>query len=259
MRYGTVDDFLLVAFKLKGQSIEPMWGFQLHAFVLQTKGNDVGQAVNALSDRTQALWAVVDGIERRHIGQQYLCGTDVRVGLLTTDVLFTGLHRHAQCQFTAAVFWDTDNTARQWTLVLVTGRKEGSVWTTVAHRYTEALRRTKYHVGTHFAWRLQHHQAHDVSSNRYDTFFRLYVGNQLLKVVQLTKAVWVLEQGSKYVVVGCFTGRSHNDFKAKHFSAGFYHVDGLWVDVVSDEISVRFALADALGHCHGFGSSSGFV
>src|SRR5690554_32528 len=121
--------------------------------------------MNAASDIFQALWAMVNSVERRDIGEQYLCRTNVRRRFLTANVLLTRLHRHTQSRFLTAVDRHTDNPARNRTLKLVTGREKRCVWSAVAHRNTEALSRTEDHVRTHFTWRFTGDEAHEVGCN----------------------------------------------------------------------------------------------
>ena len=107
--------------------------------------------MNACRDGLQTNRAVVDGIERRQIGQQHLSGTDVGVGLLATDVLLTGLQRHAQRLVALGVDGNTNNTAWNGTLEAVTRSEERRVRATKAHRYAEVLGVPQNDVRAHFA------------------------------------------------------------------------------------------------------------
>ena len=53
------------------------------------------QVVDAFGDGANAVRAVIDGVHRRHVGQQRLRRADVGRRLLAADVLLAGLQRHA--------------------------------------------------------------------------------------------------------------------------------------------------------------------
>ena len=86
------------------QGVEVVSVAQLKAFLLQTAGQNIGQAVNAAGNAFQASRAVEHGVQAGDVCQQYLGGTDVGVRFLAADVLLAGLHRHAQGGVTGSVF-----------------------------------------------------------------------------------------------------------------------------------------------------------
>ena len=54
------------------QSVEVMRMTQLQPFLLQTGGQNISQAVDAISDAFQANWAMIHGIQAGDVGQQNL-------------------------------------------------------------------------------------------------------------------------------------------------------------------------------------------
>ena len=52
----------------------------------------------------KALRTVMHGVKTRHNCKQCLCRTNVTRGFFSTDMLLTGLHRHAQRLPSAAVY-----------------------------------------------------------------------------------------------------------------------------------------------------------
>ena len=84
--------------------------------------------------------AVIDGVHPGHVGEQYLRGADVRIGLLAPDMLFARLQRHAQCLVAARVDRNADDATGDRALVLVARGIERGVRAAETHRDAEALR-----------------------------------------------------------------------------------------------------------------------
>ena len=59
----------------------------------------------------QAIGTVIHGIEAVHRSQQSLCGTDIRCGFLSFDVLFARLQCQTISRTSVSIFGHTDNTA----------------------------------------------------------------------------------------------------------------------------------------------------
>jgi len=80
--------------------------------------------MNTTGDLLQSLRAMVNGVKRRHGGQQRLCGADVGGGLLALDMLFSCLKCHPECLLTVGILRNTDDASRHGALVLVPGSEE---------------------------------------------------------------------------------------------------------------------------------------
>ena len=61
----------------------------------QTLGQFGRGAMNALSDRAQPSWAMINGIHGRDHGQEDLSRANIACGLVPTDVLLAGLQGEA--------------------------------------------------------------------------------------------------------------------------------------------------------------------
>ena len=76
-----------------GQRIEKRVVDDGQAELPEPGGEHAGQAVHPGRDRRQSPRPVVDGVHRRHHGEQHLRGADVRGRLLAADVLLARLQR----------------------------------------------------------------------------------------------------------------------------------------------------------------------
>ena len=117
-----------------------------HTLGLEAERQNGGQTVHARGDGFQPHRAVVDGVEARHVGQQHLSSTDVRVGLsrrMCCSRVCIAM-RSAACRGHPG---DTDDAARHGALVGVAGGEEGGVRATVTHGHAKALGRAQHHVG----------------------------------------------------------------------------------------------------------------
>ena len=136
---GRLVDALGAGAEVDMDGVEELPGEQLDAGALEAFGEDRGQSVDARGDRLQALRAVIDGVHAGHVGEQYLRGADVGIGLFAADVLFARLQRHAVGGLAAGVFGDADDAARHRADEGLAGGEEGGVRAAEAHRDAEAL------------------------------------------------------------------------------------------------------------------------
>mmetsp|Transcript_10811 Transcript_10811/g.35494 ORF Transcript_10811/g.35494 Transcript_10811/m.35494 type:complete len:357 (-) Transcript_10811:963-2033(-) len=129
--------------------------------------DDGGEAVGALRDSLEPLRAVVDGVHRRHVGEERLCRADVRGGFVAADVLLARLHRHAERGVAHRVDGDADDAPRHEALVLVRAGEEGGVRPAKAHRHAEALRRPDRDVRVELSRRLEHRQREQIGRHNH--------------------------------------------------------------------------------------------
>src|SRR5680860_1479319 len=90
---GLADDCLGPTGNVYGQGVEEVLVYDLDARILQGAREHAGVPMCAPRDRGESLRSVVDGVHRRRDSEQDLRGADVRGGLVSTDVLLTGLQR----------------------------------------------------------------------------------------------------------------------------------------------------------------------
>ena len=243
------------------QGIEPVFMAQHEAFLLQTSRQNIGQAVDAPSNAFQASRAVEHRIQARDVRQQNLRRANVGVGFLAADMLLASLHRHAQRSAACRIAGNADNATWHRTFEFVSCCKECSMWAAVAHWYTETLCGTKHDVGTLFARCSQQNQRHKVSGNTHDDFALFQFGNQSAVIMHFASSTDLLQQHTEHVlVIQHFRGVIDNHVKAKGFSTGAHHIQRLRMHVGGNKEAVGvFQFADALGHCHCFGSGGRFV
>ncbi|MNF63117.1 hypothetical protein D3C84_448100 [compost metagenome] len=198
---GAFDDCGLAATDFQGQGVEELRVEPAYTFALKSRSEDAGQPMDPLRDALEPLWAMVDRVETGDIGQQHLCGADVRVGLLAANVLFTGLQGHAQRNVATGVFRDADNPPGDRPLVLITAGKERRVRTAIPHWHAKPLGRAEHHIRAHFARRSQQQQAQQVSRHAGQCLLRVQVIDQGAQVTDLAVGVGVLQQRAEHLVL----------------------------------------------------------
>ncbi len=252
-RLGTFDDRSLRTSDLKRQGVEEMPVEPHDALLLQTRGEDGRQPMDALGDALEALRAVIDRIEASDVGQQHLRGADVGVGLLATDMLLAGLQRHAQRGVAAGVLGHADDASRHAALELVAAGEIGRVRAAVAHRHTEALGRAEHHVGTQFARRGQQQQAEQVGRHAGQRLLGVQLLDGRTQVANLAMGIRVLQQRAEHLVSGQVVQRADQQFEAERFGAGLHHRKRLRMAILVNEETVALALGHAPGQGHGLG------
>jgi hypothetical protein len=120
----------------------------------------------AQRDAGQAVGAVPDRVEGRHVRQQRLRGADVAGRLVAADVLLARLQRHAQRRPAGGVLRHADDAARHRAHERFARGHEGRVRAAGAQRHAEALRAADRHVGAHRARRAQQQQRQRVAADR---------------------------------------------------------------------------------------------
>ena len=151
-------------------------------------------------------------------------------------MLLAGLERHAKCGIAVHVNRATDDAAGHKALVGVLASEECRVRTAVAHRNSEALRRTKDDVGTPASRRRQQGQGQNVGSHREAHLMAGTGGAEFHVVAHRTARGRVLHKGSKELVGGLEAHRiAKNQLYANGLSAGLKQGLGLGIDVVVDK------------------------
>ncbi|MNX63641.1 hypothetical protein D3C86_946460 [compost metagenome] len=241
------------------EGVEPAVVFESQPLGGEPQRQDAGQAMDPGGDGLQPHRAVVDGVEARHVGQQYLGGTDVGVRLLAADMLLAGLHRHAQGTLATGILGDAYDAARHGALVGIAGGEEGSVRATVAHGHAEALGRAEHHVGPQFTRGFEQQQGEHVGTDAGQSLLGLDGGDQGAQIGHLTCGGRVLEHGTEHLLAHSITGGAHGHVETEVHRALLDHVDHLGVNVVGHEEEIGLGLGHALGQRHGFGGGGGFI
>ena len=132
----------------------------------QTRGQQARQTADAPRNLPQALRPVIDGIHRRHDGQQRLRRADVAGGFLAADVLLARLQGQAQGRPAVRVLGNADDAARDLALVRFACGEKRRVRPAVTQRHTEALGVADGDVGAELARREQQRQTEQISRDR---------------------------------------------------------------------------------------------
>mmetsp|Transcript_64550 Transcript_64550/g.113996 ORF Transcript_64550/g.113996 Transcript_64550/m.113996 type:complete len:535 (+) Transcript_64550:1456-3060(+) len=234
----------------------------LVAVLLEHLGSDHRHAVDSLCDLLQALGTVVHRVEGRHVGQQSLGRADVGSGLVTTNVLLSGLHSHAQGRLATGVHRHTDDASRHLAGVGSGGGEEASMRTSEAHRHTESLRRAHRNVKTHLSHRLEEHRGHQVRAAHHHRTVRVRLGGEIRPVLHTTVGVGVLNHHTAEVIAGkiqVLVYLAHLHLHAQGITTGADQGDVLRVAaLVHEELGLLLVL-QGIAHRHRLSSGSGLV
>ena len=137
----------------------------LDAGLAQRRGEHGGVPVGAARDGAQPLGAVVDGVHRRHDGEQHLGGADVGGRLVAADVLLAGLQRQAVRRTPLGVDGHADQPAGQVPLEAGGDRHVAGVRAAVEERDAEALGGADDDVGAELAGRLEQREREQVGGH----------------------------------------------------------------------------------------------
>src|SRR5471030_1224271 len=227
---------------------------------LQVGGQDAGVAVHALGDLQQALRAVVDGVHRRHHGQQHLRGADVGGGFFAADVLLAGLQRQTIRGVALRVDGDADQAAGHAAFEFVAGGQVAGVRATETERHAEALAVADDDVGAPFArWR-EHGQRQQVGGDDDHRALGLDGGHVGRVVAHHAVDARVLQQHAEAVAdAGQFIRVEGAYFDAERLGARFDHFARLRQHVVGHVEHLRLRFTDALDQRHRFGGGGAFV
>jgi hypothetical protein len=191
----------------------------------------------------------------------YLGSADVAGGLVATDVLFPGLHRHAERGPAGGVDANSDDTAGHEALVLLRRGEERGVRAAVSHGHAEALRGADGDVGADLAGRAQRGEREQVGGHDDLDAVGVRVPDELGVVEHLALRAGVLHEHAADVAAAVVQvlGVGDDDPDAEAVGAGAAHVDGLRVAVGGDEEGPLLAPEDGAAHGHGLGGGGGLV
>lgn len=196
---GLLDEGISTTLDLDGQGVKEALVLDLVTSLLDSLGKDDGHVVDALGDLLDTSRSVVDGIEGSHVGEEGLGSADVGGGLLTTNVLLTGLEGKTVGRVTLGVLGDTDETTGHSALVLVLAGKEGGVGTTIAEWDTEALRVSEGNIGTPLTRGSEHGQGHEIGGSDNLTAISVDLVGKTLVVGDVTTGIGVLLDGGREI------------------------------------------------------------
>ena len=108
--------------------------------------------MDAFGNAAQTFGAVPRRVHASNVGEQSLGGTDIRCGLLATNVLLAGLQRETQCGSASSVSAHSYKASGQCACMNLVRRDERSVWAAEAHRHSKSLSRTDRNVDAELPW-----------------------------------------------------------------------------------------------------------
>mmetsp|Transcript_14373 Transcript_14373/g.27727 ORF Transcript_14373/g.27727 Transcript_14373/m.27727 type:complete len:723 (-) Transcript_14373:79-2247(-) len=241
--------------------IEEEVGGDAHSELLGTGSHDSGETVNSGGNFLQSFWSMIDGIHRCNVGKEGLGSADVGSRLLPSDVLLTRLHSHTERRVSVLINTRSNDTARHDSLVLVSGSKKGSVWTTISHWNSESLRRSDGNVCPELSWRGEHGQGKQVGGHDDLGVHSVSLLDDSRVLVQGPVSRWILEKNTTHVLateVEIILG-SDNALESKAFGSRGTDGNGLRVALVRHKELRLLSIGHGAGHGHGFGSGGGLV
>jgi hypothetical protein len=134
-----------------GEGVEDGLGVHLGAEFHEAFGEEGGEEFDAAGDALEALGAVIDGIHRRHDGEEDLGGADVGRGFVAADVLLARAEGEAHGGVAGVVFRDADEAAGHLAFEGVLGGEEAGVRAAEAEGDAEALGGADRDIGAEFA------------------------------------------------------------------------------------------------------------
>mmetsp|Transcript_25785 Transcript_25785/g.74612 ORF Transcript_25785/g.74612 Transcript_25785/m.74612 type:complete len:335 (+) Transcript_25785:2033-3037(+) len=214
-----------------------------------------------------ALWSVVDGICRCHIGQECLSGADVGGSLVSSNVLLARLHGHAKTGLAIGVYGNANDATGHLARVGIGRREEASVRTTKAHGHTKALSRSNGNVGSPRAWRGELGQRHQVGGADDHGVLGVSAGGEVLVGLagrfDAAIGVGILNNSTAVVSGGEVSIRvvADDDLNANLCGTSFDQGNGLRMNIVRHIKLVSFPLLalQRETHLHGLGGSGRFV
>jgi len=100
---------------------------------------DLSEETSLLCNLSEASSSVPLHVERGHVCEESLGSANVAGCLVSSDVLFSCLHRHSEGLVSIPVFGDSNDSARHLSLQLVTGSKKSRVRSSKSHWDTHSL------------------------------------------------------------------------------------------------------------------------
>jgi hypothetical protein len=261
---GQGDNGVRPAGDRRGDGVEELAVHDVDAALGESGGEHGGHPVGAQRDPAQPVGPVVDGVHRRHHGQQDLRGADVRGGFLAADVLFPRLQGEPVRGRAAGVLRNTDEPAGQLPLQAVAHRQVRGVRAAEAERDAEALRRPDGDVGAELARRPQQGQGEGVGGDDHGRAVFLGVGDGEVEFPDRARGARVGQQDAEEVPAEPEPGESlgkvlDDELDAERLGPRAQDGEGLRQGVsVDDEPGGRRPPGPAHER-HGFGGGGGLV
>mmetsp|Transcript_126480 Transcript_126480/g.219148 ORF Transcript_126480/g.219148 Transcript_126480/m.219148 type:complete len:238 (+) Transcript_126480:3168-3881(+) len=222
----------------------------------QSLGLDVRLRRNVL----KALGSVVHGVHGGHVGQQGLGGADVGGGLLTLDVLLTGLQGHPQGRIAVHVLGDADDPSGDDSLEAIDAGEESSMGAAVPKGHTKALGGPNSNLSTHLTRGLQGAQSKQIRGTHSQSLGCLRLSKEISVVIDGTRSVRILHSNTGIVTkIVQLLPITNNQLSTHTISTGLCNGNCLRVHAAVNEELVLLELGLCQSHTNGLTDSSGFV
>ena len=129
------------------------------------------------------LRTVIDGIHRRHHGEEHLGRADIAGRLFAANVLFAGLQREAQSGATLRIARNSDQPPRHSALVFIARCQESGVRAAIAEGHAESLGGADDDVASVFARRFDQGKREQVGSHDRERTFRMHAVDDRAEIV----------------------------------------------------------------------------
>ncbi len=205
---------------------------------------------------------MVNGIHRRHDGEEHLSGADVGRGFVAADVLLAGAEREAKGGAALGVAGDADQAARHLAFVGVAGGEERGVRAAETEGDSKALGRADGDVGAELGGRTQQGEREQIGGDDAQRAGGVGGLEKRSEIVNTAGRVGVLDEHAEDVARGGEVERAviaGDDGDAERRGAGADDVDRLRVAFFGDEEHAAVHVFDAMAEHHGLGGSGAFV
>ena len=145
----------------------------------------------------ESLRTVIDGIHRRHDGEEHLSGADVAGRFFAANVLFACLQRQAQGQATLCISRNSHQASGHAALVFVSRRQESGVRATISEGHPESLRRADDDVSPVFARRFDQGKRQQIGRHDRQRTFGVHEVDDRAEIVDNSIGGRILNQRSK--------------------------------------------------------------
>ena len=126
--------------ELNPDRVEEIVVRDLETELAQTLGQLGSGAMNALSNRPQPSWAVINRVHGRNNGQEDLSRTNIACGFVPADVLLAGLQGQAISWPALSIMRDSDEASRKMAFKLISRCHVGGMRSTKTEGNAESLR-----------------------------------------------------------------------------------------------------------------------
>ena len=219
------------------------------------------QAHDALGDGRESIRPMVNGIEGSHHRQKHLRGADVAGGLVSSNVLLTGLESQTQSRLALGILGLTHQAAGDLALVGIPGGEESGVGAAEPHRHTKALSAAHRDVGSEGRHRRDQGLSQRIDRHGHQSPGVMSPLDQSGGVPKATLNPWQLQQNAEH------RGIEHKiawvqplQLDVQRLGTGLQHGPCLWQDGVIHQEATRLrTTTDGMAQSHRLGGCRGLV